>query len=401
MLQLSFVNFKPNSYLLVEGTPVSDRFFIIQKGEAMSFHETQIPGIPVSTFGAGDFVGVVSCMSGHSQSESVIAKTDVVAISVKRDQYTELIRKNTPVALKIVRAFAREMRMLNDNLTKLTLNKTVEETPEMLYTIASYYEKSSLEMAAAYGYYQYIKTCPNGVNIDAAKRHFVMLQKRVKPVYLESGPELVRDYPKAAMIFSECQAGNDMFIIQEGSVRISKVVGGQEVTLALLKKGDMFGEMALLENKPRSANAIAHEDCKLMVVNHSNFDQMVSTRPEYISRLTTTLADRLWSMYRQLANAQLTDLRARMVDMLALQIEKLKVAPVPGQPFHTNLTPLDLIKFCGITDRDKPEAIYQMEHTRNIKIEAGVIIVPDVNDLIKQAAFDRKQDAKAKKEQKS
>ena len=48
-----------------------------------------------------------------------------------------------------------------------------------------------------------------------------------------------------------------MFIIQEGAVRITKVVDGREVILAVLKKGDMFGEMALLENKPRSASAIA------------------------------------------------------------------------------------------------------------------------------------------------
>ena len=60
------------------------------------------------------------------------------------------------------------------------------------------------------------------------------------------------------MIFSECQAGADMFIIQDGAVRITKVVDGQEVILAVLNKGDMFGEMSLLENKPRSASAIAH-----------------------------------------------------------------------------------------------------------------------------------------------
>ena len=53
------------------------------------------------------------------------------------------------------------------------------------------------------------------------------------------------------MIFSEAQSGSDMFIIQRGEVSITKVVNGNEVTLAVLKKGDMFGEMALIENKPR------------------------------------------------------------------------------------------------------------------------------------------------------
>ena len=56
------------------------------------------------------------------------------------------------------------------------------------------------------------------------------------------------------MIFSDFQPGSEMFIIKEGSVKISKVTNDTEVTLAILKQGDMFGEMALLENKPRSAS---------------------------------------------------------------------------------------------------------------------------------------------------
>ena len=84
---------------------------------------------------------------------------------------------------------------------------------------------------------------------------------------LEPTAETVRFYPKGTMVFSECQSGQDMFIIQDGQVKITKIVNGTEVILAVLKKGDFFGEMALLENKPRSASIIAFEDCYLMVVN--------------------------------------------------------------------------------------------------------------------------------------
>ena len=96
------------------------------------------------------------------------------------------------------------------------------------------------------------------------------------------------------------------------------------MVLAVLHKGDMFGEMALLEDKPRSACAIVNENCRLMVVNRQNFDQMVSTQPQLISRLTTTLSERLWSMYRQLDNALLCQPLYRAVDMLALQLEKAR-----------------------------------------------------------------------------
>jgi len=159
---LSFVNFRQNSYILVEGTPATDRFFIIQSGRVKCFHELSIPGSVPAILGPGDFVGVIPCMSGHAQTESVVALTNVVAIMVRKDQYPELIMKNTPVAMKIVRAFAHDMRSLNDNLTKITLKKTIIDSPEELFKIADYYENSGHTDVATYGYYQYLKECPRG-----------------------------------------------------------------------------------------------------------------------------------------------------------------------------------------------------------------------------------------------
>ena len=80
MLQLSFVNFKQNSYILVEGTSANDRFFIIQSGRVKCFSEVAIPGTTPEILGPGDFIGVVSCMSGHGQPKNVVSLTPVVAI---------------------------------------------------------------------------------------------------------------------------------------------------------------------------------------------------------------------------------------------------------------------------------------------------------------------------------
>ncbi len=394
MLQLSFVNFKPNSYLIVEGNTVNDRFYIIQKGNVTCFHEYSIPGIENKELGPGDFVGVIPSMSGHSQIENVIAKTDVVAIMVKKEQYPDLIVKNTPIAMKIIRSFTREMRILNGELSKLTVNSVGDESSEQLFSVAEYYFKNEMYDIAAYGYYQYLKACPQGANLEEAKKKFLALRKRAHPVYLEETEDMIREYPVGTMIFSDCQFGGDMFIIQEGSVKICKVIDGSEITFSILKKGDMFGEMALLENKPRSASAIAHSPCKLMVVNRKNFEQMVATQPQMISRLTIMLADRLWSMYRQLANTQLHDLLTRMTDMLALQVEKQHIAILKGQPYSTNLTAVDLMNLCSISPFEQPKASLALEKNRNIKMVSGKIVIKDLQELIKQADFYKKQEKK-------
>ena len=248
MLQLQIVNFKQGSYLVVEGKADSDHFYIIQKGSVQCLKSTG-NGTSTVLYGPGDFVGVVPCMSGHLQIETAIARTDVLAISVKKEQYPELIAQNTPVALKIIKTFANRMRVMNEMLTKATLHSVVKEDYEQIFNVAKFYDKTSRKDIAAYAYYQYLKTKPTGPNAETAKAQFIALKPCTHAVYFEPNADLTRSYPKDTMIFSESQSGADMFIIQSGEVTISKVVNGNEVTLAVLKKGDMFGEMALLENK--------------------------------------------------------------------------------------------------------------------------------------------------------
>ena len=83
---------------------------------------------------------------------------------------------------------------------------------------------------------------PGGTNIEKAKSRFVTLKARSHAVYFESPTGNLRNYPKDTMIFSECQSGQDMFIIQSGQVKISKVVDDNEVILAVLQRGDFLGE---------------------------------------------------------------------------------------------------------------------------------------------------------------
>lgn len=396
MLQLQIVNFKRGTYMVVEGKADSDNFYIIQKGSVQCLKSSGSGTTPVQ-YGPGDFVGVVPCMSGHLQIETAIATSDVMAISVKKEQYPELIAQNTPVALKIIKTFANRMRVMNEMLTKATLHSVGKEDHEQIYNVAQFYEKTGRKDIATYAYYQYLKTKPVGPKADNAKAKFIALKPQSHAVYFETTADLTRSYPKDTMIFSESQSGADMFIIQSGEVTISKVVNGNEVTLAVLKKGDMFGEMALLENKPRSASAIAHSDCVLMVVNRSNFNQMVTTQPQLIAKLTTTLADRLWSMYRQLDNANLPDPYAKMIDILSLQIEKQKITIGNNkQSLQTELTPKDLANMCGLPAQLQAKAIYDFEQNTNIKIINGNIFIKDLLELTKQAAFYRKQNNNGK-----
>ena len=94
-------------------------------------------------------------------------------------------------------------------------------------------------------------------------------------------------------VFDEGQAGTDMFIIQNGQIEILKSADGGEHRLALLEEGDFFGEMAILEDLPRTASARAVTACTLVRIDRGTFDQLVKHDSEIAIRMLRKLSFRL------------------------------------------------------------------------------------------------------------
>lgn len=96
-------------------------------------------------------------------------------------------------------------------------------------------------------------------------------------------------------IFQYGQPGDKLYIILEGKVRISREVSGMgEEALAVLGPGEVFGEMALLDESPRSADALAHERCRLLVITKDAFDDLLFLHKDLAYEV-------LWSCVRMLA----------------------------------------------------------------------------------------------------
>ena len=108
------------------------------------------------------------------------------------------------------------------------------------------------------------------------------------------------EFPANAHIFREGDDSASMFIITEGKVRISKMVPGiGEEALAILEPGQYFGEMSLIEDTPRSADAIAHLSCKLYELSREKLDQVMFTDKELAYVLLWTFVRTLSSRLRE------------------------------------------------------------------------------------------------------
>jgi len=94
-------------------------------------------------------------------------------------------------------------------------------------------------------------------------------------------------------VFREGDLGTEMYIINEGKVEILNRLGDEDRVLAVLEKGDFFGEMSVLEDLPRAASARALTDARLLQINGSTFDQMLQSNPEIAVRMMRKLSRRL------------------------------------------------------------------------------------------------------------
>ncbi|QQO11187.1 Crp/Fnr family transcriptional regulator [Breznakiella homolactica] len=391
-LQLTFVNFKKDSYIVVEGKQNADRFFIIRQGKVRISKEVEVVEEEGGNIlGPGDFFGVVSTMSMHSHIETAQAITDVTLISVAKDQYGQLIQNNTPVAMKIILQFSRRMRYLDEALTRLTLKNTAENDPSHLFKVAEYYAKQSQYNQAYYAYHQYVKYCPQGQNVNLARERMMKIAPYASAVKLKHGAdEFNRTYPKDSMLFSEGEPGDELYIIQKGSVKITKIVDNNEVLLAVLKTGDIFGEMALLESKPRSASAVAYEDTMVLAVNRANFERMVGTQPQIIARLTQLLSERIWFIYKQLANTLITDPLGRMYDALLIQLEKNRVDTLSHAGYTFDFGPKELVNMVGLPQGDGTLVLRKLLENSKIRVVGEKINLADISEIAKQSEYYRK-----------
>ena len=126
-----------------------------------------------------------------------------------------------------------------------------------------------------------------------------------------------RRYPRGTTIFSQGDPGSSMMAVLAGRIRIGSVSpDGREVTLNFIDPGEIFGELALLDGKPRSNDATAAEDTTLMVVERRDFMPFLMSHQALVERMFSVLCDRVRQTSLALESLALLDLPGRLARLL-------------------------------------------------------------------------------------
>jgi CRP/FNR family transcriptional regulator, cyclic AMP receptor protein len=188
-----------------------------------------------------------------------------------------------------------------------------------------------------------------------------------------------REFPKGHVLFREGEPGKEMFVVQAGKIRISKQVRDVEKTLVVLTAGAFFGEMSILNNKPRSATAVVDEDAKILVIDPKTFETMVKQNVEIAVRLIKTLAGRLQEADEQIENLLLKDHNSRVVHYLAHIASKQGKQVADGMAVE--ITVRELAAKIGLDLEPVNEVLNKLIRSKLVKLTESGLVIHDANKL--------------------
>jgi CRP-like cAMP-binding protein len=187
-----------------------------------------------------------------------------------------------------------------------------------------------------------------------------------------------RKYPKDAVVFFENEEGDSFFMIVQGRIKVT-ILGddGREVILSMLGPGDFFGEMALLDNEPRSASAIAAEESELLSLSRADF-QGVATKRSITGALIKVLTARLRRANHQISTLALLDVYGRVarviLDMAREEGRRLK----DGRIAFRRATHQEIANRIGTTRETVTRMLKDLERQGLIQVDSKEIVVgPD------------------------
>jgi CRP/FNR family transcriptional regulator, cyclic AMP receptor protein len=209
---------------------------------------------------------------------------------------------------------------------------------------------------------------------------------RDHPIFGGLGPELLdrlisyairQTVKRGVSIFRRGDPGTSLFAVCSGTVKISSPSpGGRGALFNLITEGAIFGEIALLDGLPRTADAMAVTDCELMVIERRDFIPLVHERPELGLKLIEVLCGRLRRTTEQLEDVMFLDLPGRLAKTL-LQLANISKTAPRGR--RIALTQRHLSEIIGMSRESTNKQLRIWQQQKWILLERGGIgiLAPD------------------------
>ncbi len=194
---------------------------------------------------------------------------------------------------------------------------------------------------------------------------------------------IIRNYKKDTVILNEFYEGTGLFIIVEGSVKVTENdIEGKEIILQLLTQHEYFGEMSLIDGKKPSANVVAMEDCIMFFLSREEFMKLMKEYPEITVALLEELTRRLRFAGIRIKSLSVLNSEGKIASAI------LQIAENSGRIKQGSVEVIlpyqhDIASMAGTSRETVSRAIHSLEKKGLIEFDGSKVRIPDYNSFKK------------------
>ena len=188
------------------------------------------------------------------------------------------------------------------------------------------------------------------------------------------------EYSPNQIIFCEYEPGYEFYFIQKGKVRIVKIINDREKTIDVLGPGDVFGEMAILEEQPRSATVIAMDNVRVLKFHRDNFDALLAGNPQLAYKLLLIFSKRIYDQKRRLMILLLEEPSVKVMDVLIMLAEQNQQFDFEGE-ITLNTTARQVASWAGMAESEAQKELTHLARVDKIDLFEDRIVVKNIRDF--------------------
>jgi CRP/FNR family transcriptional regulator, cyclic AMP receptor protein len=219
---------------------------------------------------------------------------------------------------------------------------------------------------------------------------------RAHPFFKDLGATIERLAPrvinskikKGAIIFRKGDVGSRLYAVRSGAVRISTPSDqGKDAIFNLIVPGELFGEIAFLDGGQRTADAVAIDECELMIIERRDFIPLIQDDPELAIRLIKVLCGRLRKTSEQVEDIVFLDLPNRLAKVL---LHLYRPSPDAPPKSKIQVTQREISQMIGVSRESANKQLQTWQRKKWLKLERGGIVIhaPDaLRDLASSSSL--------------
>jgi CRP-like cAMP-binding protein len=190
-----------------------------------------------------------------------------------------------------------------------------------------------------------------------------------------------RVFKPGEIIFSEYEPGDTFYLIQAGKVKLIQNTGEHERTLDILQPSEMFGEMAILENLPRSATAIAVDEVTVIELNSQNFEILMLGNPQIALKLLRIFSKRIYDSKRRFMILTLPDPQSKVADVFLMLDETQANIDKTSDVRNFQTTVEDIAHWAGLSVNQTREILSRFVNQNRLEMHSTHIVIKNINDF--------------------